>query len=293
MVRLLAQRPAATPLLLVLDDGRWFDSASWVLAERAARVVPSCVLLLATRPMDPEPAAFVRLATMPGAARVRLAALGGDLVEELLRDRLEPPRRPGPRAVRAGPLGRQPVLRRADPVVAPRARGRRGGGRAMRGGGGRGPARRGEPRPSSRGSSPAASTFCARRSSSPSGGECRGTVVPRACGRGRDPIAGERPQIPAHLGEMTRRDRSSSSARWPSRRTSFVTSSCRRSPTTCCFPQRAGLHRSVARWIEERYAATRRRTSASSPPLGRGRRRRALDPLPRAGRHQALRNFQP
>jgi tetratricopeptide (TPR) repeat protein len=38
------------PLVIVIDDGHWVDSASWAMAERAVREIPSLLLVIATRP---------------------------------------------------------------------------------------------------------------------------------------------------------------------------------------------------------------------------------------------------
>jgi class 3 adenylate cyclase/tetratricopeptide (TPR) repeat protein len=42
--------PRLAPLILVLDDGHWMDSASWAMAERVAREVPSVLVVIGTRP---------------------------------------------------------------------------------------------------------------------------------------------------------------------------------------------------------------------------------------------------
>lgn len=42
--------PRTAPLVLVIDDGHWVDSASWAMAERVVREVPSLLLVVATRP---------------------------------------------------------------------------------------------------------------------------------------------------------------------------------------------------------------------------------------------------
>nr|MDP9494803.1 AAA family ATPase [Actinomycetota bacterium] len=42
--------PRTAPLVLVIDDGHWVDSASWAIAERVVREVPSLLLVIATRP---------------------------------------------------------------------------------------------------------------------------------------------------------------------------------------------------------------------------------------------------
>ncbi|HEU5113020.1 MAG TPA: AAA family ATPase, partial [Acidimicrobiia bacterium] len=41
---------ASSPFVIVIDDGHWVDSASWAMAERAVRDVPSLLLVVATRP---------------------------------------------------------------------------------------------------------------------------------------------------------------------------------------------------------------------------------------------------
>ena len=41
---------AAAPFVIVIDDGHWVDSASWAMAERAVRELPSLLLVVATRP---------------------------------------------------------------------------------------------------------------------------------------------------------------------------------------------------------------------------------------------------
>ena len=42
--------PRAAPLVLIFDDGHWMDSASWAMAERIAREVPSVLVAIGTRP---------------------------------------------------------------------------------------------------------------------------------------------------------------------------------------------------------------------------------------------------
>lgn len=40
----------AAPLVIVIDDGHWVDSASWAMAERVVREIPKLLLVIATRP---------------------------------------------------------------------------------------------------------------------------------------------------------------------------------------------------------------------------------------------------
>ena len=41
---------ASGPFVIVIDDAHWVDSASWAMAERAVREIPSLLLVIATRP---------------------------------------------------------------------------------------------------------------------------------------------------------------------------------------------------------------------------------------------------
>src|SRR5690606_33322661 len=52
IVGILKKQSSQSPLLVVLDDGQWFDSASWAIARQVARRVPNILLALATRPLD-------------------------------------------------------------------------------------------------------------------------------------------------------------------------------------------------------------------------------------------------
>ncbi|MGI9609964.1 MAG: AAA family ATPase, partial [Acidimicrobiia bacterium] len=74
-----APRPAA-PLILVLDDAHWMDSASWAVAERVVSEVPSLLVVIATRPFvegagHPEPDEYRRLIEGETAERIVLSEL--------------------------------------------------------------------------------------------------------------------------------------------------------------------------------------------------------------------------
>ncbi|MCA9069816.1 MAG: adenylate/guanylate cyclase domain-containing protein, partial [Planctomycetaceae bacterium] len=49
IIGLLTKQAKQTPLLIVLDDAQWFDSASWGIAREVSRQLRSVVLVLATR----------------------------------------------------------------------------------------------------------------------------------------------------------------------------------------------------------------------------------------------------
>ena len=50
LTAIVRDAPRSAPLVLVIDDGHWVDSASWAIAERVVREVPSLLLVIATRP---------------------------------------------------------------------------------------------------------------------------------------------------------------------------------------------------------------------------------------------------
>ncbi len=54
LVHLLrSKKEAADPLIIVLEDAHWLDSASWALVNRVRREMDTILLVIATRPMDP------------------------------------------------------------------------------------------------------------------------------------------------------------------------------------------------------------------------------------------------
>jgi class 3 adenylate cyclase/tetratricopeptide (TPR) repeat protein len=93
LVRLLqaaATGPGGTlPLLLVLDDAHWFDSASWALTRQVRAEVGPLLLVLATRPsIDPLADDDRRLRQDPATERVLLEPLRPDDTLALVCDRL-------------------------------------------------------------------------------------------------------------------------------------------------------------------------------------------------------------
>jgi class 3 adenylate cyclase len=55
LVALLEQAANAAPLLLVIEDAHWLDSASWALVRSVAEQLPQVYLLVATRPLGEVP----------------------------------------------------------------------------------------------------------------------------------------------------------------------------------------------------------------------------------------------
>ena len=89
LARLLAFEASTTPLLIVLEDLHWFDSASWALLVDVQQKVRPLFLALNTRPLsDPVPVQFKQIIDAPGARLVKLEAMMLDDVEALVCQRL-------------------------------------------------------------------------------------------------------------------------------------------------------------------------------------------------------------
>ena len=101
LVRLLQATVGDRPLLLILEDAHWLDSASWALARRVNRDVQPLLLVIATRPLRVPsggqlPEAYVYLRDAPGTEFMRLGALSATEIETLICQRLEVVQAPGP-----------------------------------------------------------------------------------------------------------------------------------------------------------------------------------------------------
>ena len=88
-VHLLSQATYTEPLLLVLEDAYWMDSASWALARLVYRDVPSLLLVLATRPMLEElPPEYTFIRNGRHTQFLPLENLPAPAIEALVRNRL-------------------------------------------------------------------------------------------------------------------------------------------------------------------------------------------------------------
>lgn len=102
LVRFLQAAAAApdgsiSPLLVVLDDAHWFDSASWALARQVVAQVRPLLLVLATRPLvEPLPAEYRQLRTDAATERLQLEPLSAHDTLALVCDRLGVRRLPEP-----------------------------------------------------------------------------------------------------------------------------------------------------------------------------------------------------
>ena len=89
LTRVLAHAANNVPLLIVLEDLHWFDSASWALLVDVQQKVRPIFLALNTRPLsDPVPVQFKQLLDYPGARFAKLETMMLDDVEALVCQRL-------------------------------------------------------------------------------------------------------------------------------------------------------------------------------------------------------------
>jgi tetratricopeptide (TPR) repeat protein len=89
LTQLLAFEASLAPVLIVLEDLHWFDSASWALLVDVQQKVRPLFLALNTRPLsDPVPVQFKQIIEAPGARLLKLEAMMLDDVEALVCQRL-------------------------------------------------------------------------------------------------------------------------------------------------------------------------------------------------------------
>jgi predicted ATPase/class 3 adenylate cyclase len=93
LAQILARTYESAPLLLVLEDAHWLDSASWALLAEVRRAVQPLLLLLASRPpsavqaataADSLPTEYQRLGADPGTQMLTLAALPAEDILNLV-----------------------------------------------------------------------------------------------------------------------------------------------------------------------------------------------------------------
>lgn len=95
IVGLLKKQASQTPLLIMLDDAQWFDSASWAIARQVARRLPSVVLAVATRPLEaPIPEDYAAIQGLEHAHEILLTPLTFQETRQLLCERLATQRIP-------------------------------------------------------------------------------------------------------------------------------------------------------------------------------------------------------
>jgi class 3 adenylate cyclase/tetratricopeptide (TPR) repeat protein len=90
IVQLLRQASRTAPVLVIIEDAHWLDSASWALARLAAQRVERLLLVVVTRPLEEPPAVDVRwLVQMANVQRVRLEVLPAADLTALVRQYLD------------------------------------------------------------------------------------------------------------------------------------------------------------------------------------------------------------
>jgi len=89
LTRVLSHEAHRAPLLIVMEDLHWFDSASWSLLVDVQQKVRPIMLALNTRPLsDPVPVQFQQLVEFPDTKVMKLEAMMLDDVESLVCQRL-------------------------------------------------------------------------------------------------------------------------------------------------------------------------------------------------------------
>ncbi len=88
MMHLLRMAAETQPLLIVLEDAHWMDSASWVLALQVAKELKNVLLVLALRPLPQPQAEYDVLRRLPYAIHIPLAPLSAREALELAQARL-------------------------------------------------------------------------------------------------------------------------------------------------------------------------------------------------------------
>ncbi|MHB2019825.1 MAG: adenylate/guanylate cyclase domain-containing protein [Candidatus Xenobia bacterium] len=89
LIRVLQKAAAAEHLIVIVEDGHWLDSASWLLAHRVSTDVSPVLLVLAHRPLEDPPEAHRLLAAAPTSVRVQLEALAPEETLALISERLD------------------------------------------------------------------------------------------------------------------------------------------------------------------------------------------------------------
>jgi class 3 adenylate cyclase/tetratricopeptide (TPR) repeat protein len=89
LLHLVRRAARIAPFLLVLEDGHWFDSASWALVTLVRQLVPGATIVVTMRPMDHEPSDCAKL--REGALRLALPPMNREQTVEILLHRFGVP----------------------------------------------------------------------------------------------------------------------------------------------------------------------------------------------------------
>ena len=89
LARLLERASAEQPILMVVEDAHWIDSASWAVAKAMSRDVPSVMVLIATRPLSESvPVEYSEILALEETDKITLGGLSSDDTATLIRQRL-------------------------------------------------------------------------------------------------------------------------------------------------------------------------------------------------------------
>ncbi len=97
LFRVLRMASGHAPMLLVLEDAHWLDSASWALVARTSQYLPNALIILTQRPVEGEPAEDMRgILEAPSTRRIRLERLPPEAIRTIVCQRLGVPFLPEP-----------------------------------------------------------------------------------------------------------------------------------------------------------------------------------------------------
>ena len=89
LTHLLQRLASAAPLLLLLEDAHWLDSASWALTLAISRTVQPILMVISTRPLnDPVPAEYRALLANPNLEQINLDSQPAEEISHLICHRL-------------------------------------------------------------------------------------------------------------------------------------------------------------------------------------------------------------
>ncbi|HJW84550.1 MAG TPA: hypothetical protein VJ754_09635, partial [Anaerolineae bacterium] len=97
LIGLINAAARSAPLLVVLEDAHWLDSASWALTRLISRSVQPALLVIVTRPLsDPVPGEYIYLRDAAETRRLSLDTLSPAEIEAIVSQRLGVERLPQP-----------------------------------------------------------------------------------------------------------------------------------------------------------------------------------------------------
>lgn len=88
LIRIIRRTARSLPLVIVIEDAHWLDSASWALLERVALLDVPLLLVIATRPIAIPPTEFERIRSSPKTRQLILEPLPAADISNLVEQRL-------------------------------------------------------------------------------------------------------------------------------------------------------------------------------------------------------------